>query len=348
LREAFERGDRALLKELAASGDIDRYPPSTVVLLAHALAQADARGSALEVLRKAQRQHPEDVWMNLALADSLSEEVATRGEAIGFCRAALACRPHSLNIHFFLGHTLQEQGKAREATEVLRRAVQLKPDSAWAHLLLGDALGCLDKLPEALAEYRRAVQLKPRLDPLPPSDADWFRRAERLVELDDRLSAVLRGEAQPRDAAERAEFAFVCRFRDLNAASARLYGEAFAQQPDLTEQHRYDAAWAAVLAGTGNGTDAGGLDERARARLRGQALIWLRGELEIWRQHLGKEPARFRAEDLPRINCWLGDPDLACLRDPEPLSRLPVAERGDWENLWRDLRELLASARTSK
>src|SRR5262249_28193475 len=193
---------------------------------------------------------------------------------------------------------------------------------------------------------------------------------ERLVELDDRLPAVLRGESQPRDATERAEFALVCRFHELEAASARLYEEAFARQPDLARQHRYYAAWAAVLAGTGKGKDAGGLNERERARLRAQALAWLRDELDAWRQLLAKEPAESRpvgrgemtgermrlgevpaesrAEVLQRINCWLGDPDLACLRDPEPLGRLPAAERGDWEKLWRELRELLASAHGTK
>jgi tetratricopeptide (TPR) repeat protein len=299
------------------------------------------------VVRKAQRQHPDDVWTNMALAEILFQEPATRAEAIGFYRAALACRPESFAIHFVLGHALQEQGNLRQAADVFRRATQLRPDSAWAHLLLGGALVRLDKLPEGLAEFRRAVQLKPRFDPPARPDADWFRQPERLVELDDKLPAVLRGEVRPRDAAERAEFALVCRFRELEAASARLYNEAFVEQPDLAKQHRYYAAWAAVLAGTGKGKDAAGLDQRDRARLRGQALAWFRDELDDWRRRLAKEPAEDRADVLRRINCWLRDPDLACVRDPEPLGRLPAAERGDWEKLWRDLRELLASTRST-
>jgi tetratricopeptide (TPR) repeat protein len=344
LREAFQRGDRAYLQELAASAEIDRFPPSTVLLLVSALAHADARKPAVEVLRRAQRQHPDDVWTNIALAQVLSAEPATRGEAIGFYRAALACRPHSSAIHFLLGNALYEHGKLRQAAEVFRRATQLKPDSPWARLLLGGTLVQLNKLPEALAEFRRAVQLGPGFDPPAKQDTDGFRQIQRLVEFDDRLPAVLRGESQPRDAAERAEFALVCRFHTLDAASARLYGEAFAQQPELTRAHRYYAAWAAALAGTGQGKDAGALDEQQRARLRAQALAWLRDELGAWRQQLAKGPARSRAEVLGRINCWLRDPDLACLRDPEPMGRLPPAERGEWEKLWRDLRELRAGA----
>ncbi len=348
VREAFESGQRAYLKDLAASDEIDRLPPSTVLLLVSALAHADAKEIALGALRKAQRQHPDYVWTNLALAEILSVEPATRGEGIGFYRAALACRPDSFAIHFVLGHALQEQGEPRQAADVFRRATQLRPNSAWAHLLLGGALVRLDKLSEGLGEFRRAVQLKPRFDPLALPDADWFRQPERLVELDDKLLAVLRGEVQPRDAAEHAEFAFVCRFRGLEVASARLYGEAFVLQPDLAKQHRYYAAWAAVLAGTGKGKDSGALDERDRARLRGQALVWLRDELDDWRQRLAKEPAEDRAEVVQRINCWLRDPDIACLRDPEPLGRLPAAERTEWEMLWRDLRQLLTIPQNSE
>jgi tetratricopeptide (TPR) repeat protein len=347
LREALERGQRAYLKELAASDEIDSFPPSTALLLVSALARADARKSALEVLRKAQQQHPDDVWINMALAEILSAEPATRAEAIGFYRAALACRPESFAIHFILGHALQQQGKPRQAAEVFRRATQLRPDSAWAHLLLGGALVDRGKLPEALAEFRRAVQLKPAFDPPAQPDADSFRQLERLVEMDDKLPAVLRGQIQPRDAAERADLAFACRFRELEAASARLYGEAFALQPALARQHRYYAAWAAVLAGTGKGKDAGGLDERDRARLRGQAVAWLRGELDDWRRRLEKGPAEDRAEVLQRMNCWLRDPDLACVRDPEALGRLPAAERREWEEVWRDLRELLTKPRNT-
>src|SRR2546423_3000346 len=116
---------------------------------------------------------------------------------------------------------------------------------------------------------------------------DWFRHAERLVEADNRLPAVLRGEARPRDAAERVDLAFVCRLRELEAHSAQLFSEAFDIQPDLAKQHRYSAAWGAVMAGVGKGKDASVLGDAEKSRLRGQARVWLRAELEAWRQRLG-------------------------------------------------------------
>jgi serine/threonine protein kinase len=350
VRDAVEHERATPMKELAASDEIDHLPPSTLVLLAYALIHFDARPSAVEMLRRAQQQHPDDVWTNLVLADCLSREPATSGEAVGFLRAALVGRPHSVIIRFFLGNALQQQGKPRQALDVFRRAAQLQPDSPWTHLLLGDALLCTDELSEALAEFRRAVRLNARFDAPPPPepDASWFRQVERWVELDDKLPVVLRGEAQPRDAAERAAYAFVCRLRGLEATSARWYGEAFALQPKLAQQNRYFAAWAAVLAGTGKGKDASGLGEGEKARLRGQARVWLRDELDAWRQRLGKESAQSRTEVFLRINCWLTDPDLGCLRDADSLGQLPEAERAEWEKLWRDFRELGASARSTK
>src|SRR5262249_37373271 len=171
---------------------------------------------------------------------------------------------------------------------------------------------------------------------------------------------------------ERADCALACQFRELNAASAKLYVEAFALQPDLTQRHRHHAAWAAVLAATGVGRDTDTLKEPDRTRLRGRALVWLREEMDTWRKWLKEEkagarpmtpspaaaePSRLRLGDesqlsseeiLQRIDSWLNDPDLSSLRDPALLDRLPVAERGDWERLWRDLRELRGTVRGAK
>jgi hypothetical protein len=232
-----------------------------------------------------------------------------------------------------------------EAAEVFRRATRLKPDSPWAHLFLGGLLVRLDRLPEALGAFRRAVQLKFPFDALPLQERAGLEPIKQLIETDNRLPAVLRGDVQPRDAAERAGFAMVCRFHELEATSARLFGEAFAQQPDLTREHRYYAAWAAVLAGIGKGKDAGGLGEPERAALRRQAQGWLRDELAAWREQLGKGPAKARAAAVLRIDCWLQDPDLACVRDPVALGRLPTVEREEWERLWRDLRDLRSNGR---
>jgi serine/threonine-protein kinase len=77
------------------------------------------------------------------------------------------------------------------------------------------------------------------------------------------LRACLDGKYRPRDNEERLALVGVCQFTNRPLALARLYADAFAADPGLTEDlaagHRYRAARAAALAGCGRGEDAPGL-----------------------------------------------------------------------------------------
>jgi serine/threonine-protein kinase len=167
-----------------------------------------------------------------------------------------------------------------------------------------------------------------------------------LAALEPRLPRILKGEEQPADAAERLVLASFCQQEDkkLYAVAARWYAEAFAADPKLLAGRpfadRYNAACAAALAGCGQGQDAGGLDAKERARLRRQALDWLRAELEATRRQLEKEPAEARPVVVQQMQHWLGDPDFAGVRGPDALGRLPEAERPAWEKLWREVEGL--------
>src|SRR5204862_7263241 len=113
----------------------------------------------------------------------------------------------------------------------------------------------------------------------------WLKECERCIATESKLAAVLKGEAAPSDAGTSIELAWHClHYKHLNASAARFYLSAFEAQPDLAanrdRSHRYHAACAAVLAGCGQGEDAVRLDEPERARLRQQALDWLRADLE--------------------------------------------------------------------
>jgi hypothetical protein len=37
------------------------------------------------------------------------------------------------------------------------------------------------------------------------------------------------------------------------------------------------------------------------------------------------------------MKCWREDPDLAGLRDPEPLSKLPDDEQKAWRGFWEEV-----------
>src|SRR5439155_24808782 len=138
-----------------------------------------------------------------------------------------------------------------------REAIRLKEDWPEAHCNLGDALMQQGQFRQAVPEFRLGHELgskNPRW--LYPS-AQWLRNAERLAQLDMRLPRILKGEDRPADAAERVQLGWLCQqqYKQLNAAAARFYAEAFAAEPKLADDdstnHRYNAACAAARASSG-------------------------------------------------------------------------------------------------
>src|SRR5262249_54261190 len=130
------------------------------------------------------------------------------------------------------------------------------------------------------------------------------------------------------------------------AAASRFYAEAFAAEPKLAENpeqgNRYNAACAAALAGCGQGRDASRLEDNERARLRKQALGWLRADLGGWAQKLSNQADKTRPVAVQTLQHWLTDTDFAGVRGAEALSRLPAeAERQSWQQLWNEVSVML-------
>jgi hypothetical protein len=148
-----------------------------------------------------------------------------------------------------------------------------------------------------------------------------------LADLADRLPAILKGDDAPKDNAERMVLFQLCYDVKRYAAAARYATAAFESDPKLADDHgnfrRYNAACVAALAGCGQGDDAP-TDEAAREKLRGQALDWLRIELPHG-----------------ALSYWLGDSELAGVRDADALEKLPEPERAAWRALWSEVTERL-------
>jgi tetratricopeptide (TPR) repeat protein len=255
--------------------------------------------------------------------------------------------------HSDLGCALTDKGLLDDAIAECGEAIRLKKDYAEAHCNLGLALMQKGQFRRSIEELRRGDELGSRNPRWPYPSVKWLRAAQRLAQLDDRLSAVLEGKDQPKDASERLAFSELCQqYRKYYAAAARFYEQAFASDPVLADNlqapHRYNAACAAALAGCGQGKDADKLDDREKARLRGQALDWLKGDLALHAKQLtGGQPAN-RAEVQAKLRYWLADADFAGVRGPEALAKLPAAERQAWEKLWNDVADLLQRARDSE
>jgi hypothetical protein len=140
---------------------------------------------------------------------------------------------------------------------------------------LGQALLLQGRLREARDSARRCLQLLPQPHPLRQVVTRLLRQCERLLVLDARLPAVLKGESAAASTAERLEYARLCQSKKLYTAATRFAADAFAVDPKLADNlgtgHRYSAVCAA-LAAAGRGQDAGQLAAPERARLRRQAL----------------------------------------------------------------------------
>ena len=235
-----------------------------------------------------------------------------------------------------------------EAVAEYRKAIRLRPDFSEAHYCLGQVLVQQGRFAEALSALKRGHELGSKQPNWRYPSAQRVRQAEHLVALDAKLPKVLKGETRPSGAAERLGLAKLCQeYKKLYAAAARFYGEAFADDPKLAEdlrtQDRYNAARAAALAGCGRGEDAAKLDEKERARLRRQALAWLRADLAAFGQLLKKKPGPDSSTVQQTLRHCQQDPDFAGVRG-DALAKLPEAEREPWQQLWADVEQTLRKA----
>jgi serine/threonine-protein kinase len=427
LTEATERFDRQALHELAASVDFKSQPPQTLLLLGLALGFAKKGNDpppaeAVAFLRKAQRQHPTDVWINSYLAMFLFKPGASPQhprEAIRFLTVALASRPDSPHLHYTLGCVLGYCDQHDEAIVELQRAIELNPKDAESHFLLALSFEAKGSFDQAIAQYQKTIDLekdyfmayaslgilqcdrkrdydaaitsfrraivlndadglvhmnlgvalyhkglfiesleetKRAHERLRPDDPEREKTAAQiqvsipLAELDRKVRAIRMGGALPADATEQVRLAEFC-FRDKKfyATAAELSAQAFAAKPELADNlkspRRYQAACAAALAGCGQGNDAASLDNRQRVRWRQQALQWLRADLAFWTMHLEGSTAQARVALRQVLQRWQRDPNLAGLREPAALAKLPEAEQEAFRKLWADVEALLQKTR---
>jgi tetratricopeptide (TPR) repeat protein len=338
------------IAEFRAAIRLKQDHPLAHVNLGNALLDTGQRDEAIAEYRAAIRINKDDPVAHYNLGNALRDQ-GRLDDAIDEYREAIRLRKDYADDHVGLGNALGAQGRLDEAIAEFRAAIRLRKDHAGAHANLGAALQQQGKFREALEELRRGHELGSRSPSWRFPSAEWVRQCERRVELDAKLPRVLKGEAQPADAAERLELAQMCGLpgKSLNAAAVRFYTDVFTAEPkvanDLGAGHRYNAACVAALAGVGQGQDARDLDDKGRARLRQQALDWLRADLAACGRVVDSGPEQTRTLALGRLQHCLADPDFAGVREPRALARLPESERQAWQQLWADVRDRLARAR---
>ena len=344
--------------------------------LGNALRDKGRIDEAIDEYHAAIRIKPNDALAHNNLGLALRDK-GRIDDAIDELHAAIRIKPDLAGAHYNLGLALRDKGRIDDAIDELNTAIRIKPDSAKAHTSLGNVLRDKGRIDDAIAEYHAAIRIKPedvdahmnlgialRLQGKFNEALDSMKKAresaranpgllrriqqviaptERFASLAARLPAVIQGKERPKDAAEAIEFASMCIQKKYYVFAAKLYEQAFRDDPKLAENlqagHRYNAACAAALAGCGQGKDDPQPNDAEKTRLRKQALDWLKADLAVWTKQIDNEAQR---KDVERtLRHWKVDADLAGIRDEPALASTPESERGEWKELWKKVNALI-------
>jgi tetratricopeptide (TPR) repeat protein len=283
----------------------------------------DPEGAARE-FREAIRRDPNYATPHNGLGDILCVRGDLAGAAAEF-RQAIRLNSNFANAHNGLGIALHDLTDLEAATRAYREAIRLDPNYSQAHYNLGNLLYERKDSEGSVRELQEAVRLDPNFAKAhnnlgialygrkdPEGAAREFREAVRL-KIDwaptyTNLAALLgqRGEAR--------------------AALGALEQGARLNPSWMTDPRtgfRYDSACCAALAATGTAKDSP--PEPERPGLRRRALDWLTADLAVLRNALAA-PANGPAVHQKMLH-WLEDTDLASVREPKELAKLPAAVR---------------------
>ena len=345
----LDRKDWKGLAAFAATPEWLELGPQLVDVLARDLKGTDlGHEVARTLLRAAIDRYPNAIPVRFDLAFSCKYNMRPPGnlEALQQYAAVAALKPDALLFQCALAETYVAIGDIAQAIVVHRKAADR--GSSVSALDMGVIyqyyLGDLDA---AIAGYRQALAAPSTTHGgkvYKPLAEKYLAIALRMKALEGRLPGLLRGEDRPGSASEALDLGALCTLKRRYADGTRFYANAFALDPALADSlknsNRYNAACCAALGAAGRGEDATALDEGARARMRGQALDWLRADLAVMANGVaGGRPADLSTVKL-NLHHWRTDHDLAGIRDAGTLTNLPAEERQACAKLWADVEAL--------
>ena len=306
---------------------------------------------AIAAYRESIRRHPDEQRARTQLASLLQERGET-AEGLSLHREAANLGGGPV-AYYYLGIALERQGEVEEALAAWREAIRLDGKH------VGEAVFSLEHVLRKLGRYDEAAETCLRARELAEAEGQpkQAERAARELEwtqsqkaLASRLPAILRGDDRPRGrgTGELEGLRTVCYDRQFFASGARIFDDALKADPELADDpgniFRLNAVTFAALAGSGRGVDDPAPDEAEKARLRAQALSWLRAEVVAWSRRLEGATEADRAKIASTLHDWKSDPNLAFVRLPITLAKLPGPEREAWQALWVEVDAITANA----
>jgi serine/threonine-protein kinase len=173
LQQAVAHDPKALDKIMEKGDGGDQ---STIMMLACSFIPPMKDSPALLVwMRRAQQKHPQDFWVNLALAATLYRNVFPAGvrrvtpeelpraiELLRYSTAAVALRPDLAGLRNSVGDALRGIGDLAGAIASYQEALRLDPKSYLAPYNLGLALIDKEDWDAAIVHFKKALDLDPK------------------------------------------------------------------------------------------------------------------------------------------------------------------------------------------
>jgi hypothetical protein len=302
------------------------------------LAQRRSDPAGFRMLRGAAALDPTSPWPHLLLGQ-VALEAANWPDAVTEYREAVRVDPE---IGYFMVFMFFQFGAGPEATRTLAGVsrselarfyddlIALHPERAGGYIIRAFVRYRNGEYRAALADYRKVTPTIAPGDPLRAFAQVNLASLQLIARWEDQLPAVLADKLRPEQGFELLELAEYCAgFEQKYALAARFAADAFAKDPALFERLDkvpFVANWT-IRAAAGKGVGAAHLSEAERSGLRTKALAWLRQ----MQSKLDKTTI------LPVSDYLFATPDLAPVREPDALAKLPSDERAEWTRFWAEL-----------
>jgi tetratricopeptide (TPR) repeat protein len=357
----FVRPRVGLGRALSEQGEIDEaiveyrtaleLKPSSFearVALGDALLKQEKPADAVAEYELANRLQPDDprAFENLGVAlkaqGKVKEARAAYHRLVELTRAR---KPNKVILNNIACACL-EGGEFAAAAEILDELLAKDPGNCLANATRGELLVMQCQFASALEQLKRATELYTREGvPLPPDYPDFIKVIDRLASREKELRQLAGRRSSSDPDMSCLLLATQAQRNGLHTTAALLYKAAFLADRnlanDLASRRRYDAARAAVLAASARRPDDLPLDDADRAGWRQEALLWLKKDLEAWKGRLKQGKVEVQATVRETLARWQTDNDMASVRGPEALARLPDKERKAWSKLWEQVSSLL-------
>jgi tetratricopeptide (TPR) repeat protein len=253
-------------------------------------------------------------------------------------QAAVERYPHDEWLHFDYAGVCLEMDPP-EFAEALRHsagAVLLRPESAAFRLRLGDCYDGLGAHAQAKVCYQKAIELG---HGAVGGYVHVGRALAKKKDWDGALASVREAiRRQPTSALAHSTKTIILHDAGRYAEGLKALVDASREHPELAEDprtnFRYNAGCMALLCALAQGASAPPAGERPAYRK--QALGFLTAHLDALRKLAATRPAQVHRD----VQLWFEDTDLASVRGPEAISRLPADERDAWNKIWADVRAL--------